>query len=395
MNIGLFSDSYYPEINGVANSTYQLKKALEHIGHTVYVFSVANPDVTEVEMGVLRIHSFPLVLLKERRVSFSLPVFWIRKVAALKLDIIHTQTEFGMGFLGRKLANHLDIPFVHTYHTIYEDYTHYLRLPGNENLKMVARSFSRKYCDHADYIIVPTEKIKQLLESYGVHKMIIAQPTGVNFAKFLNFDTKEVDKIKEKYSLLSSDHILISIGRLSKEKNIAEIIEYLSKIIKIDQNVKLVIVGDGPEKESLQKRVETLGLMKQVVFTGVVSWKNIENYYAIGNAFVCASTSETQGLTYIEALATGRPILVRNDPCLEGVLQEGINGYGYDTYEEFLEGYKQIVMSEKYKSTESISKIASTITDFSVERFASKIEEVYKMAIDNFQKSSEGEHKED
>ncbi len=383
MNIGLFTDTYYPELNGVANSTYQLKKALEKIGHRVYVFTVSNPEVVEMEYGVIRFASLPCALIKERRVGFSLSRLFVKKIQLLNLDIIHTQTEFGMGHLGRKIANQLKIPVVHTYHTIYEDYTHYLKVPGNDKLKGVARQFSRRCCEHADYIIVPTDKIKKILENYGVKKKIIAQPTGVDFEKFRNCSKEKMEEIRKKYTLKKSDHILVSIGRLSKEKNISELITFIDKIRKKDSKIKLLIVGEGPEKNHLEKKVQELGLTKHVIFTGAVSWQIIENYFALGNAFVCASQSETQGLTYIEALATGTPILVHNDPCLKGVLQEGINGYGYNTYEEFLSGYKNMVWNEEFLSKNRRKQIADSIMNLSVEGFAKNISTIYRMAVQN------------
>ena len=381
MNIGIFTDTYYPEINGVANSAYQLKNALELIGHHVYVFTVSNPDVIYYEPGVMRFPSVPCAFIKERRVSFSLPKLLVKKVQILNLDIIHTQTEFGLGYLGRKIANHLELPVVHTYHTIYEDYTHYLKVPGNSKLKVVAREFSRRCCEHADYIIVPSEKMKQLLESYGVEKRIFAQPTGVDFEKFNSHTEDKMEKIKKMYHLEREQHILVSIGRLSKEKNLSEIINYISKIVKMDEKIKLLVVGDGPERENLKKEVERFELIEQVIFTGAISWRNIENYFAIADAFVCASQSETQGLTYIEALAAGTPILVHNDPCLDGVLQQGVNGYGYDTYEEFFEGYQKIVMSGAYRDIKMRANISNSIKNLSVGQFAKKIVAIYEMAL--------------
>ena len=132
MNIGIFTDTYYPEVNGVANSVYQLKQGLERRGHTVYIFTVSNPDMGNIiEDNVIRIVSLPFLFLKERRVAAPIARAWRRKIESFHLDIIHTQTEFGMGHLGRKAAEYLGVPHVHTYHTIYEDYTHYLKVPGN------------------------------------------------------------------------------------------------------------------------------------------------------------------------------------------------------------------------------------------------------------------------
>lgn len=208
MKIGIFTDTYYPEINGVANSAYQLKKELEKRGNTVYVFTVSNPDVKEKEEHVFRMKSLPLVLLHDRRVGCSRANTWLHTIRDLHLDIIHTQTEFSVGHIGRKAAEKLGIPMVHTYHTIYEDYTHYLKIPGNENLKGIVRIMSRHCCDNADLVIVPTDKVKHLLLEYGVSKQVLVQPTGIDLGKFHTIDSTLVNRLRTDYHLSKDMHAL-------------------------------------------------------------------------------------------------------------------------------------------------------------------------------------------
>ena len=376
MNIGIFTDTYYPEVNGVANSAYQLKSELEKRGNTVYVFTVSNPEVKEKEYHVFRLKSVPFVLLKERRISYYLTKIWINKVKALNLDVIHTQTEFCLGHMGRKIAKYLNIPLVHTYHTIYEDYTHYLRVPGNQKLKGMVRILSRKCCDKADLVIVPTEKVKKLLSSYGVKRDIVIQPTGVNLSKFERYDKGEIVRLKEKYNLSDLDHVLLYVGRVSHEKNLMELIDIISQVKEIDLHVKLLIVGDGPDLEKLKNKLNEDGIEEYVIFAGSVPWEEIENYYALGDVFVCASNSETQGLTYIEALAAGKPILVRKDECLDGILQDGINGYGYNSNNDFIKYYQKLFMNMKYRKIREAC--INSVNKVSLEAFGETVEGFYK-----------------
>ena len=138
------------------------------------------------------------------------------------------------------------------------------------------------------------------------------------------------------------------MGRLAKEKNISELIDLLPAIKEKVPDLKFIIVGDGPEKASIINRAEKLNVSDDIIFTGAVPWSEIENYYALGDIFVSGSTSETQGLTYIEALAAGKPLLVRYDDCLKNVLVEGKNGVSYKTEEDFVKGYFDI--SENYEN---------------------------------------------
>lgn len=347
MIIGLFTDTYYPEINGVANSTYVLKNALEEMGHTVYVFT-SQAGIKEKEDHVFRIRSVKPAMVKDRSLALPLEPYWKKKIKKLKLDIIHTHTEFTMGFLGMRMARYLDVPLVHTYHTMYEDYTHYFKLPGNARLKPFIGTLSRKFCNHTDHIIVPTDKVRKKLWGYKINRRVDVIPTGLDLEKYQKADQDKVDKLKKKYGL-EGKKVLLFIGRVAKEKNIDQVIHYFHKISKDYKDYQLVIVGDGPASKGLKDQVAKEKLKSRVTFTGMVPWDEIQNYYALGDIFVSASTSETQGLTYNEALACGLPILVRRDPCLKNVLVEGENGMGFESEEEFIEGFKAIIKMDNQR----------------------------------------------
>lgn len=375
----MFTDTYYPEANGVATSVFQLKKELERRGHTVYIFTVSNPRMKEKEENVYRIKSIPFVLLKDRRVGCPLVRMWVRRIRKLELDVIHTQTEFIIGHIGRKAAKECQIPLLHTYHTIYEDYTHYLKVPGNSNLKCVARIMSRYICEKANEVIVPTEKVRNLLEQYGVRKPICVQPTGIDLSKFDTYEPDKVRQLKEQYGLERASCILFSVGRLAKEKNPIEILRYLTPVLAKDSGVKFLFVGDGPERKELENYVKEKNLTEQVRFTGEVSWKEIQNYYALGDVFVSASTSETQGLTYIEALAAGKPLLVRQDQCLADILEDGVNGYAFHDERSFLEGLQKLKSKGRFLKMKEDAK--ESVKHISSHAFGERLESVYESML--------------
>ncbi|MGN1318827.1 MAG: glycosyltransferase, partial [Lachnospirales bacterium] len=205
MRIGLFTDTYYPEINGVATSTQQLKRGLEALGHEVFVFAPEIRGNREKDKNVIRKYSLPFLLLKDRRVCLFRMRKALREIEKLKLDIVHSQTEFVMGHLARLTATKFNIPQIHTYHTVYEDYTHYLKIPGknSEFAKNVVRGLSKILCERVDSVIVPTDKVKKLLKSYNVKKDIFVQATGVDYNKFSNPDLTRVNQLKEKYGIKS------------------------------------------------------------------------------------------------------------------------------------------------------------------------------------------------
>lgn len=383
MNIGLFSETYYPEINGVATSVYTLKSELERRGHNVYVFTTTTPGAPEHEHNVFRVPSIPFIFITERRVG----LFYQPKIAhiikKLNLDIIHTHTEFSLGIFGRIMSKELRLPIVHTYHTIYEDYTHYLtRFKAlDSRAKAFARIYSKVACNTAEQVIVPTEKTKELLMTYSVHKDISVVPTGIDLSKFdkNNYSQEDIQLLKKKYNINVTDKILIYIGRVSQEKNIEEVISMMPDYMKSRENIKFVIVGSGPALDKLQHLVKQLRIDHNFVFTGAQPWDTIGLFYRLGDVFVSASKSETQGLTYIEAMASGLPVVAREDKCLEDILEQGYNGYTFVDREGFYYGLDQILFLDT--RTSYSENAVKKVRKYSTQEFATQVEQVYSLVV--------------
>lgn len=382
MNIGLFTDTYYPQINGVATSVLMLKENLEELGHEVYVFTTTDPKASGKEINVYRVPSIPFVS------SRRLGMFYNHRLAKLirraDLDIIHTHTEFSLGIFGREMARELKIPFLHTYHTIYEDYTHYIiKAVALESIaKMAARKISINFCNSANAVIVPTKKVEELLLSYGVKKNIFIIPTGIRLDKFSKYNYKydKIQNLRTTLGIGANEKCLLYVGRVSKEKNIEEILIAMKFYLKYRKNVKFVIIGDGPEKSNLENMAKEIGIKQQTMFIGEKSWDEIGMYYQIGDAFISASQSETQGLTYIEALASGLPVVAKADECLEDVVQNDVNGYTFYNQEEFLQFLDFVLFDDLLR--ENLSRGAvRTVKKFSVLNFTYTVETLYKNIV--------------
>ena len=264
-------------------------------------------------------------------------------------------------------------------YTIYEDYTHYLtRFKAlDSRAKAFARIYSKVACNTAEQVIVPTEKTKQLLMTYSVHKDISVVPTGIDLSKFdqSNYSIEDVKSLKMKYNISENEKVLIYIGRVSQEKNIEEIIRMMPDYISQRVNVKFVIVGSGPAQDKLQLLVKHLSLEGHFIFTGSQPWDTIGLYYRLGDVFVSASKSETQGLTYIEAMASGLPVVAREDQCLEDILEQGYNGYSFTNQEGFYYGLDQVLFEdcETNYSHNAVEKVKK----YSTQEFATQVEGVY------------------
>lgn len=382
MNIGLFTDTYYPELNGVANSVFLLKKELEKKGHNVYVITTKTPGAPADEEGVYRMPSKAVSFVPERRLGLIYHPAIARKIHQMKLDIIHTNTEFSIGMFGRIMAHEMFIPVVHTYHTIYEDYTHYIKkyISKEERAKKLAKLYSKVSVRGAEELIVPTGKVAELMQRYGVKPDINIIPTGIDLERFgFRDDNAQKNELKAALGIPRENKVVLYLGRVSEEKNIDEVMNYLDRYMESQKKVTFLVVGDGPYLDTLKEKAGQLKHRQQMVFAGSKPWDEITHYYQLADVFVSASTSETQGLTYIEALASGVPVVARKDPCLEGVLLHGVNGYAFDDEQTFVYGIDEIFWNEK--QIDYSKNATDSVEQFSTEKFAARVENIYYHAI--------------
>lgn len=378
MKILIASDTYKPTINGVVTSILNLKAGLEALGAEVRVLTLSASNKSYTEDGVYYIDSidmgriYPEGRMRKRRGKKELEA-----IMAWNPDIVHSQSEFSIYPLARKIVRKLSIPMIHTYHTIYEDYTHYFAPQKTIGKKAVA-ALSRRIGNHSTEMIVPTKKVGDILNEYKVSCPISVIPTGISLSKYQEFVSEnELLDLRRGWGLIKDHLVLVSISRVCKEKNIQELIHYINDL---DNNkVRLLIVGDGPERLALENLTEELGLSEKVIFTGMIAPEMVPSYYKMADIFVSASTSETQGLTYIEAMASGTPILCREDDSLNNVLLEGDNGYSFSDKSSFIEKMEAI-SNQNVDKKMSLAAIEKS-RDYSRITFASRVYDLYRKNI--------------
>jgi 1,2-diacylglycerol 3-alpha-glucosyltransferase len=307
MNIGMFSDTYIPQKNGVATALKLYKDEMEKLGHNVFLF-VPKYDInyTREEKNVIEFPAVKFPFEKEQRVA--IPFSWkVFKIKDLNLDIVHSHDPFSMGILAMSVSRLLNIKHFGTHHTMYEYYLHYLppimRPPVELTQKVV-----KNWCLKLDKVIAPTNNIKNTLIEYGVpsyHIEVI--PTGIDISSFDNPITWDLRK--EYPSIKEEDRILIFVGRLGKEKNIDFLIKVFSKVLAEEKNVKFVIIGGGPEKENLELLAQELKVKEHVIFTDAQPREKVIDAYKQSDIFIFASYTETQGLVVLEAMSAGTPVV--------------------------------------------------------------------------------------
>lgn len=387
MRIGLFTDTYPPFINGVSTSVAMLKRALEQKGHTVYVVTVSNNALKheyDEKERILKVAGIPIGIY-DYRLSSIYPVSLINTMKKWDLDIIHSHTEFGIGILARLFAKQFNIPLVHTYHTLYEDYTHYITHGYfKKSSQKIVEYLTKFYCDKtANELIVPTNKIYKLFkEKYEFTKNIHIIPTGIEIERFFeeNIDKKEVETLKKNLGYKKNDFIILFVGRLAEEKNVEFLINSHKKLVSYNDKIKLLIVGDGPDKEKYEKLSESLGLSENIVFNGKAAWEEIPLYYHTANLFATASTTETQGLTVIEAMASNVPPLCIEDDSFKGTVTDELNGRFFKTEDEYIN--QVINFYESKPEIENYGKQARVQAEHcSSKSYAERVLEVYNRAI--------------
>lgn len=396
MRIGLFTDTFPPEINGVANSTNILRNVLEEHGHTVFVICTGlnKGNVWEENGKVLRISGVELPFLYGYVMASPFHRKLIRTIAKLKLDIIHVQTEFGVGMFAHTCAKKLHIPMVNTYHTTWEDYTHYF---NPMHLKAVEKGgrrgiayFSKKITDAVQEIVTPSSKTKSLLESYGIRKPINVIPTGLDLKKFsADLRTPEARLARRKeFGYGGNDRILIYVGRLAEEKDLDMVIRGTEKAVAAGADIRLLIVGGGPDLERLRELVKKDHLEHFVQLTGPMPSDTVPAIYACADAFISASLSETQGMTFIEALASGIPLFARHDDVLDDLLEENVTGWFFESEDELKELILEFVRKPASELEAMRAGCLEKVRPYSNEVFYERMISVYERVVKEYGKKS-------
>lgn len=379
MKILISTDQYTYQVNGVTNSVLALKSELIKLGHDVRVLALSPNHMSFVENNDYFIGSSHIPVYPDAHFTFKMRDKLIDNIIDWHPDIVHIQTEFSTRRLALKIAKKLNIPYVHTCHTLYEDYIHYF-CPSKKLGKFIVKKLSNKYYNSSKYLIVPSSKLKNKMDEYGIKCPIEVIPTGIELEKYQKvLSKKDKNKLYEELNLSSDYKYLVTVCRIAKEKNIDEIIRYLKNLIEKNNNIKLIIVGDGPYKKKLEKIVDKMNLNEYVIFTGMIKQNDIYKYYKLGDIFLSASTSETQGLTYIEALANGLALVCKSDECLNGVIENGKNGFIYNNEEEFIKSITTIFDNKLEKKMGNFSLRKSN--KFSKKYFGKKMEKLYKSVL--------------
>ena len=385
MNIGFFSDTYLPQRNGVAVALTLYRKVLEKAGHRVYLFvPKLQSGQRRNERGVFECPSFGYSLEKGQRIA--VPVFpLINTIKALKLDVIHVHSPFSMSFYAKVVAKQLGIPAICTHHTNFEYYLHYvppLIRPSVEQTRKLMTYWTYLF----DKVVAPTEKIRELLKEWGVpEKKLKTIPTGIDMA---SFETELKWDIRSEYAIDDDQKILLFAGRIGQEKNIDFLIRTFKKLLGKRNDLYFVIIGEGEEKENLEKLTEELDLTNRIIFTGGKDREYVIDAYKAADIFWFASFTETQGLVILESMAAGTPVVALGRLGVYELLKNG--NAGGIMLDELNEEVFMTAVVDLLKDPEEYERLSHLGKTFVKKHYSLKhtIDEMVKLYVETIEEKS-------
>ena len=376
MRIGFFTDTYTPQINGVVTSISLFRRALIERGHEVYVFA-PTPEHIDDDDRTVRFVSLPFAFQPEMRLASPFSIEALRVLDKVDLDIVHSHDPFAIGLFGLNVARRHKIPYVHTYHTMYPEYVHYVW--ETKLTKRLAERLSREFCEQCSSIIAPSTKVERYLRNWGVTVPIDVIATGVDVERYAQVNQPRIDALAEKAGVTPEDRLLLFMGRLGKEKNVELLLRALwhSRL----PNAKLLIGGDGPHREYLQSMAVELGIEDRVVFLGYLQGDDAVAAYHLAHAFAFASTTETQGLVIGEAMAAGLPVVAVEDHAVEDFVISGRTGIiAPGRPDDLGKAFDDLLGDESLRVALARAAL-DRAQSFSIERQAERLERHYEHAI--------------
>ncbi|MEQ1915445.1 MAG: glycosyltransferase family 1 protein [Gallionella sp.] len=318
MNIALVTETYLPEVNGVAITLGRMVQGLREQGHHIHMVRprqgkqdvAANTDhYSETLVSGMPIPGYP-----ELKSGLPAKGKLLKLWSAQRPDIVHIATEGPLGWSALSAARKLGLPVSTDFHTNFQNYTqHY----GIGLLKRPISAYLRHFHNKADCTLVPTTSLQRELEQDG-YKNVLVVARGVDGALF-NADKRDAD-LRASWGADEHTTVVILVSRIAAEKNLGVVFDAFKQMQAVDAQAKLVIVGDGPARAELQKQ------HPEAIFSGMQIGEDLARHYASGDIFLYPSLTETYGNVTIEAMASGLATIAYDYAAAHQHMRHDVNG---------------------------------------------------------------------
>ncbi|WP_344806845.1 glycosyltransferase [Allohahella marinimesophila] len=378
LRIGMYSNNYFPFVSGVSVSVDRLRHGLRSLGNEVLLFVPRYAEKVAADQGVIRVPTLLAFGEKgEFRLTNPLSLKFYRELKAFKPDIIHVHHPFWLGSLGLLFGWRLKVPVIYTYHTRLEHYAHFVPLPGMLFRNLISHYLIKRFSNRCQGVIVPTYSAEEYLRVLGVRTSTLVQPTGIDADRFRTIDDARVEALRHQYAL-TGKKVLISVSRISREKNIGFMLGALAVLRQWGvHNFHLLLVGDGPATQQVQDRIDELDLAEHVTLVGLVSPQDIVLYYHLGDVFVFASKSETQGMVILEAMAAGLPVVTVRSSGIDDVVRQGHNGFkAPENRHEWAQSLKELIEDDELRAALG-HQAQAFATEYDISHFARSVSGFY------------------
>lgn len=377
MRIGMLADIYKPHVSGVTNFITLTRRFLEKAGHQVYVFTFGDEEYKDDEPNVIRSRGLPLV-----DTGFYLTFRYSKEAQRLlkTMDVVHVNHPFLSGRLALRYCQPRGIPIVFTNHTRYDLYAQaYLPMIPEAIGEAFLQAYLPPFCRSCDLVIAPSPGMRDVLRKMGVDSNVVVLPNGVDLSPY----REPIEPVcRAELGFREEDVLLVYVGRLGPEKNLAFLLRAFAGTAKTYDHVGLLVVGDGPERENLEERAQFTGIAGRVRFTGLVPYERMPRYLAAADAFVTASVTEVHPLSVIEAMAAGLPVLGIQSPGVGDIVEDDLTGYLCSEEDLAIFTAKMVrLVTEHEKRAQMGERARAAAQAFSIERTTEQLLELYRQAI--------------
>lgn len=381
MRIAIFTETYLPQINGVVTHIKILKEGLEALGHTVLIVTADSKAHTHyLKDNVLHCPAHNLKRIYNLDLASPVSRTRLKYLREFRPDIIHVHNEFSIGLSGMAIAKILKVPLVYTLHTMYDDYIYYIApKPLIPLTKKLSHRYFRMFPQNAAVVTGPSKKCQEYTYEIGSDKKVEVIPNPVELDAFApqTSTPQQRAQIREQYHIPQDATVACFVGRLGREKSVDVLLRFWAQEMKPQDNMRLLIIGDGPEKEPLEQLAQQLGITDTVVFTGKVLHRDLPPYVHTCDIYVTASLSDTNSISMLEGMAGGLPVLQLYDELNADQVTDGVNGYMFRDAAEMGQRLRQIRDMEPEELQKLKTSVIQSVKNSGAQTLANYIQTIY------------------